>query len=1050
MTLNKKNRTLKNILKRDGTIEKFNTQKIAKAITKVGKLSGEFDEKVAKKLTVKIMYIAQNMDFDNLPTANDIAEIVEEVLMNTYKTTAKTFILYRDQQERFHSFTINEQIKLVNKYVKKDDWKVNENSNMAYSLQGLHNYISSEISQNFWLRSIYPKLIRDAHISGDFHIHDLSSISNYCNGWDLHQLLLEGFCGVENKIESKPAKHFRSILGQLVNFFYSLQGECYSKDTEVLTNNGWKHFYELNTKKDLVATRKLYTKEFTFEPIKKYIEYDYNGKLLHFKNPKVGLMVTPNHRMLVSNLQHKESMVLAENIKTYHSIPTDSIWQGKEKKYFTLPTVTKKHYSGYTKKYIIKKVCSKKIKMDVWLKFFGLFISEGGIGKRKRKNYIEYDVSIFQKKYVKEVIEVLDELNFNYSIKLRNGKFINKEKLLQNLKQNKLTFYQFIIYNKQLGMYLEQFGKSKDKFIPKEIKNLSIRQLKILYKYLYLGDGLSNTSNGNEEYYTASIQLANDVQEIICKLGCSSRIKSRTKYIEKYNKTYIWYIVKKYNSKQRWLSKNKKEDIELIDYKDKVYCVTVDSGIILVRRNKITNWCGNSAGALAFSSFDTLLAPFIYYDKLSYKEVKQAIQECIFNLNVPTRVGFQTPFTNITLDLEPSSNYAKQQVVIGGELKDKTYGEFQKEMDIINKAFCEVMLEGDAKGRVFSFPIPTYNITKQFNWDNENLDLLWEMTAKYGIPYFANYINSDMSPEDARSLCCRLRLDTRALKKRGGGLFGAHPLTGSVGIVTINMPRLGYISKNSEEFFKKLEHLLILAKDSLEIKRNMIEQFTDEGLYPYTKFYLRGVKKRFDKYWVNHFSTIGLVGLNEGCLNLFGEDIGTKKGLAFSVKVLNFMRDKMLQFQKETGNNFNLEATPSEGTCYSLALKDKKKYPNIIVANEESYRGGGAPYYSNSSNLPVSYTDDVFEALDHQDNLQPLYTGGTVHHLFLGERVDDIEALKKLIKTICINYKVPYISISPTFSVCPLHGYISGEHEYCPKCDEILLAEIERGEHSGT
>jgi len=673
-----KNRTLKKILKRDGSIERFSTKKIASALTKVGKISGEFDEKVAKQLTVKVIYLAQNLEFDNIPTADDIAQVVEEVLMNTYKSSAKSFILYRDQQERFHSFTINKQIDLVNRYVKKDDWKVRENSNMGYSLQGLHNYISSEISQNFWLRSIYPKPIRDAHLDGQMHIHDLSSISTYCCGWDLQQLLTEGFCGVENKTESKPPKHFRTALGQLVNFFYTLQGE--------------------------------------------------------------------------------------------------------------------------------------------------------------------------------------------------------------------------------------------------------------------------------------------------------------------------------------------------------------------------------SAGAQAFSSFDTLLAPYIYYDKLTYKEVRQAIQECIFNLNVPTRVGFQMPFTNLTFDLLPSSNYADQAVVIAGETKDKKYGDFQKEMDMINKAFCEVMLEGDAKGRVFSFPIPTYNITNEFDWDNKNLDLLWEMTAKYGIPYFANYMNSDMSPDDARSMCCRLRIDNRVLLKRGGGLFGANPLTGSVGVVTINLPRLGYESKDEKEFFSKLEHLMILAKDSLEIKRVMIEQFTDDGLYPYTTFYLRHIKERFTKYWTNHFSTIGIIGLNEACLNLLAEDIGSKIGLAFATKVLNFMRDKMLGFQEETNNNYNLEATPAEATTLSLALKDKKKYPKIIVANEEAYRSGAAPFYTNSSNLPVNYTEDIFAALDHQDNLQPLYTGGTVQHLFLGEAVEDVTVLKSLVRKVCTQYHIPYISITPTFSICPIHGYLAGAQEFCPKCDSVLLAEAEQKE----
>ena len=394
---------------------------------------------------------------------------------------------------------------------------------------------------------------------------------------------------------------------------------------------------------------------------------------------------------------------------------------------------------------------------------------------------------------------------------------------------------------------------------------------------------------------------------------------------------------------------------------------------------------GESAGAQAFSNFDTLLAPFIHYDGLTYDEVKQALQEFLFNLNVPTRVGFQTPFTNLTLDLNVPSYYKDQPVIIGGKLMDKTYKEFQNEMDLLNRAFCEVMLAGDAKGRVFTFPIPTYNITKDFDWDNPKLTPLWEMTAKYGIPYFANFINSDMNPEDARSMCCRLRIDNRELRKRGGGLFGSAPLTGSIGVVTINLPRLGYLSKDEEEFFKNLLDRMETARESLEIKRKVIERFTAANLYPYMSFYLRTVKERFGKYWTNHFSTIGLVGLNEAAINLFGEDIGTEKGRAFAEKVLTFMRETLVRFQEETGNNYNLEATPAEGTSYRLARLDKEHYPEIICADEPMYKQGHPPFYTNSSQLPVNYTDDVFEMLDLQSSIQAKYTGGTVQHIFVSK-----------------------------------------------------------------
>lgn len=541
-------------------------------------------------------------------------------------------------------------LNLVDGYLRQLDWKVNENSNMSYSIQGLNNYIASEISKQYWLNRIYPTDIKNAHINGDIHIHDLNIISVYCVGWDLKDLLAEGFRGVNGKIESAPAKHFRTALGQIVNFMYTMQGEA--------------------------------------------------------------------------------------------------------------------------------------------------------------------------------------------------------------------------------------------------------------------------------------------------------------------------------------------------------------------------------AGAQAFSNFDTLLAPFIKYDNLDYSQVKQAIQEFVFNMNVPTRVGFQTPFTNITMDLTVPSYYADQSVIIGGEYQEATYKEFQSEMDMLNKAFFEVMMEGDNSGRVFTFPIPTYNITKDFDWDNKNIEGLWQMSAKYGIPYFSNFINSDMSPEDARSMCCRLRIDNRELEYRGGGLFGSNPLTGSVGVVTINLPKIAEIVKTKGEFLDRLSEKMELAKESLEIKRKLLENLTDKDLYPYTKFYLRDIKTRFGVYWKNHFSTIGLIGMNEACLNLLQDDIGSFRGKQFALEVMDFMRAKIVEFQKETGNNYNLEATPGEGTSYRLAKLDKEKYP----------------YYTNSTQLPVNYTDDIFEVLDHQDELQTKYTGGTVVHIYAGERIQSLETMKNLVKKICNNYKLPYFTFSPTFSVCSEHGYLNGEHFECPQC----------------
>jgi len=428
------------------------------------------------------------------------------------------------------------------------------------------------------------------------------------------------------------------------------------------------------------------------------------------------------------------------------------------------------------------------------------------------------------------------------------------------------------------------------------------------------------------------------------------------------------------------------------------------------------------AGAMAFSSFDTYLAPFVRVDNLSYEEVKQAIQQFVFNLNVASRWGGQTPFTNITLDWEVPEDLKEEPAIVGGKLMDFTYGELQKEMELINKAFIEVMIAGDADGRPFTFPIPTYNITRDFNWDSENSNLLFKMTAKYGLPYFQNFINSELSPSDVRSMCCRLQLNLKELRAKTGGLFGSGESTGSIGVVTLNMSRIGYLSKTKEEFFERVAHLMELGKESLEIKRKLVERNMENGLLPYTKRYLGNFN--------NHFSTIGLVGMNEALLNFMDKDIGSEEGRNFAIEVLNFMREKLKQFQEETGHIYNLEATPAEGASYRLARIDKERYADIITAGENE------PYYTNSTQLPVGYTDDIFEALDLQEDLQTLYTGGTVLHGFLGEELDNTEACKLLVRRIAENYRLPYYTITPTFSICKTHGYIPGEHFTCPKCGE--------------
>ena len=654
------------VVKRDGTIQPFDRGRIENAVAAAARaVEADLGHDWAEMISYSVVGLLNQRcetDHISIPSVEQIQDIVEEVLTksNQYQI-AKAYILYR--QKRQESRTVANMVldseKLVEDYIKVMDWRVSENSNMNYSLQGLNFYLASTIAAKYWLNKIYPPEVRDAHISASLHLHDLGAISVYCCGWDLLDLLVQGFGGVRAKIESAPPRHLRTALGQLVNFFYTLQGE--------------------------------------------------------------------------------------------------------------------------------------------------------------------------------------------------------------------------------------------------------------------------------------------------------------------------------------------------------------------------------SAGAVAVSNFDTLLAPFIRYDGLNYDQVKQTIQEFVFNMNVPTRVGFQTPFSNITMDLLVPEMFRNQPVVIGGEYQETTYGDFQTEMDMINEAFAEIMLNGDAKGRVFTFPIPTYNLTPQFDWEHERLEKVWKMTGKYGVPYFANFINSDMNPEDTRSMCCRLRLDNRQLRKRMGGMFAAAPLTGSVGVVTINLPHIAYQAKDEADFQDRLRQQMEIGKTSLEIKRKLLEQLTEQKLYPYSAHYLESVKLRTGQYWSNHFSTIGLIGMHEACQMMVKEGIDREEGKAFAARTMDYMLSVLEKFQEETGQLYNLEATPAEGASYRLARTDRKIFPDIVTSGTKE-----TPYYTNSTQLPVSFSDDLFTILDHQDNLQTKYTGGTVVHIFLGEQIDDWKQVSRLVRTIAENYRLPYFTLSPTFSICPVHGYIPGEHQFCP------------------
>ncbi len=646
------------IRKRDGKLVPYDNYKIANVIFKAAQAVGGKDFGQALTLAKQVEDVINSKFHPNsIPAVEEIQDIVEKVLMEQgHARVAKAFILYREQHRRARS-TRDVLLDIVNTmdgYLKQQDWRVHENSNVNYSLGGLILHNSGAVTANYWLENIYSREISEAHRNGEIHLHDLSMFSGYCAGWSLRQLIAEGLGGVKNKISSRPAKHLSTLIQQMVNFLGILQNE----------------------------------------------------------------------------------------------------------------------------------------------------------------------------------------------------------------------------------------------------------------------------------------------------------------------------------------------------------------------------W----AGAQAFSSFDTYLAPFVRVDNLSYDELKQNIQSFIFGVNTPSRWGSQAPFTNITLDWVVPDDLKDQPAIVGGKALDATYAEFQKEMDMINKAFLELLISGDADGRGFSYPIPTYNLTRNFDWDSENANLLFKMTGKYGTPYFQNFINSKLNPGDVRSMCCRLQLDKRELRTRGGGLFGSDEFTGSIGVVTINLPRIGYLSSTKEEYFSQLDHFMNIARDSLETKRTVITKLMDQGLFPYTQRYLR--------HWNNHFSTIGLVGMNESALNFLGKDMTTAEARDFAVEVLTHMREKLVAFQEHTGHLYNLEATPAEGTSYRMAKIDRQKFPRMIIPGKEN------PYYTNSTQLPVSATGDLFEALDMQNPLQRLYTGGTVFHAFLGEPIDDVEICKDLVRKIARTYEMPYFTISPTFSVCQNHGYLRGEQFACPNCGE--------------
>jgi len=1379
---------IKKVTKRNGGVVDFDQEKITSAVLKAITATGQGDGEISKKVSDRVIQIL-NRRFKEaeIPHVEQIQDIVEEVLiLEGLVETAKAYILYREQRRRIREATtaLDESLEMVDKYIKELDWQIKENANMAYSLQGLNYYGVSAITKKYWLNKVYTQPIRDVMLSGDMHIHDLDNLSTYCCGWDLYDLLLRGFGGVSGKIESKPAKHFRTALGQLVNFFYTLQGEsagaqaissfdtllapfirydnldyhrvkqavqeflfnmaiptrvgfqCLSEDTEILTPAGWKSHKEVK-EKDSIYTFNVKSGELEEKTVDTVFAREYKGKMYNLRNRSQNQLISPRHRV-VRQVFNADKYILEPiedilNLKSPVSIPVSC----KN----TNPDID---------------VSDEQLQLMAWT------LSEGTIEKDGSHRVSIYQSLAANQENYQEIVGLLDGFDFDYSSRLQTG--LGTCNCLRLSPTSSKVLHQW-------------FGETR-KVFPQFLFRLSHRQARLFLETYIRGDGW-------KEKYRKRITVTNEeslkaLEAISVLAGYNFSVKERKPQgISK----KIQHIITLTEAKHDYI-----QEIKAVDYQGIIWSVHTTNETVIAKRGGQVFVTGN------------------------------------------------TPFTNITLDITPPSTLAKQPVIIGGKPQNETYADFQPEMDMIVRAFYEGLMEGDAKGRPFTFPISTVNITPDFDWESKTLEPLWEATAKYGVNYFSNFINSEMKPEDARSMCldakeevlvrnsrkikrisikevadkykdssfdkegwaeckkegglealslsprtlklewspvkrflrvvdsktteiitadgkmatfslkhpvpiytqegikmkfakdvergdylmelrkagdqilsqehqaiediilnedlakilgyfvadgnylfenrkgfthfgqprglqftfktgdeenikgirslikkafqleckekqdlrynayylyvynstlarklynagfkkygrlpqsifnspqnviknfleyhfkgdgyerrkeihlndlelsrdlvflyslvgqpvtyrprkksqtiylqhakskkkkgnnnintpilskrlpgwlavstykvpglrksrtvgfdtlekydaftaeglklrdsdvyltrvktvktkhykqlkefydleleknhlfvhslgqisfncCRLKLDNRELIRRGGGLFGSQPLTGSIGVVTINLPRIGYLSKTKKDFFDNLERIMDLAKDSLEIKRKALENFMEKGLYPYSKHYLSGIKKMRGSYWGNHFSTIGILGMNEALLNFLEENIGSAQGRKFALEVLDFMREKLIKYQEETGNLYNLEATPAEGASYRLALKDKEKYPEIITAGSKE-----VPFYTNSAQLPVNYTDDIFEALKLQDEIQCKYTGGTVQHIFLGERISDVEMAKSLVKKVFENFKLPYISLTPTFSICPTHGYISGEHFLCPQC----------------
>ncbi len=988
------------VQKRTGEIVDFHPEKIAKAIFAAAQEIGGKNQELSEKLAKAVIKYLDDKFKDQIPTVEQIQDSVEKVLIEGgHAQTAKSYILYRERraQSRSDKRVVVSVEDTISEYLNKLDWRVNANSNQGYSLGGMILNTSGKVTANYWLSHIYPKVVGDSHRNADFHIHDLDMFSGYCAGWSLRMLLEEGFNGVPDKTESKPPKHLSTAVSQMVNFLGTLQNEwagaqAFSSFDTYMAPFVKKH--KMKIEADIERSKMLFPTEKDKE---KYIDEQVYDYVLQNMQSFVFNLNVPS-RWGTQCVDETTECLTDSGWKKHHEINEEKdkilTFNLKENKYEYLKPLKVTAYDFDGEMYVLKNRTQEQWitpKHKVVRKIFDTdsryeLMEIEDVEKLKSpviipNSWETSSTETLDENMIKLLAWVVAEGNFDESEGRKRVSVFQSEvnsdhldEIRSILKDLNFTFHETertasgFSDNKSFRIRLNKEESEKiykftnKKIVPDIIKTLSKDCIRLFLETYIKGDGTEEES-GRIRIYTADEANLDALQELCVLAGFGSTVNQRE------NGVFVLNIIR---NKETYIQK-----IERHAYKGKVWCPTTRNGTFVARRNGKTFITGN------------------------------------------------TPFTNITLDWTCPEDLRDKRLLLGGKPYEFTYGELQPEMDIINKAYIEVMTAGDAKGRVFTFPIPTYNITKDFDWDSPNATPLFEVTAKYGTPYFQNFLNSDLEPNHVRSMCCRLQLDLNELLKRGGGLFGSAEMTGSIGVVTISTPRIGYQHKGDKQaFLDRIGHLMNLAKTSLELKRKEVQLWIDRGLFPYTKRYLGTLN--------SHFSTIGINGLNEAIRNFTNDEhnIADKWGQDFAEDVLNFMRDKLTEFQNETGNLYNLEATPAEGTTYRFAKEDQKRFPDIIQSGTKE-----APYYSNSSQLPVEYTADAFEALELQDRLQTKYTGGTVLHLYMGERISDSEACKKLVRTALTKHRLPYITITPTFSICPKHGYMAGEHDFCPKCD---------------